>query len=91
MEPRSSLTLVIGAWASAASVLVAQVTVWVRTGVWPPWRFGDGWALIGVSEPFAGAGPLRGVFHWVWTWPLVVGVFVCMAILSALLSPSRRD
>jgi|WetSurMetagenome_2_1015567.scaffolds.fasta_scaffold188714_2 hypothetical protein len=91
MEPRSSFALTLCAWGSAASVLVIQATVWLSTGSWPQWRFGDGWALIGVPEPLSSSGPLRGIFHWVWSWPLVVGVFVCMAILSALISPSRRD
>jgi hypothetical protein len=88
---RSSLPLTLCAWTSAGSILVIQIAIWFSTGVWPAWRFGDGWALIGVAEPLAQTGPLHGVFHWVWSWPLVVGVFVCMAILSALLSPSRRD
>jgi hypothetical protein len=93
MEPRASLTLVntLCAWASGASVLIAQAAVWLSTGVWPQWRLGDGWALIGISEPLIGPGPVGGIFQWVWSWPLGVGVFVLTAILAALIDPSRRD
>ena len=93
MEPRSSLTFLntLGAWASGGSVLIAQATVWISTGAWPNWKFADGWALIGVTEPHLGPDAVRGVLHWIWSWPLVVGVFVCTAVASALIAPRRSS
>lgn len=91
MEPRSSATLIntLGAWASAGSILIAQVAVWISTGSWPNWRFSDAWGLVGVPDPGPEAGAVGGVLHWIGAWPLGVAVFVCMAVFSALIAPRR--
>jgi hypothetical protein len=91
MEPRSTLSLnALGAWVSGAFIIFTQIMVWMGTGAWPEWRVGDGWAMVGVSEPVVGLGPVQSIFHWIWCWPLVVGVFVFMAVVTAVAEFAKR-
>ncbi len=92
MEGRINLSLfgAICLWVSAPAVLCAQLLVWMRTGYWPPWTFGDGCAFIGLGRPLIDSPSAQQVADWVWSWPLCLGLFVATAILAALVPRPPR-
>ena len=93
MDSRITFSL-LGAvclWVSAPLVLAAQLIVWFRTGMWPPWTFGDGCAFIGVSHPMTTWTTGQQLCDWIWSWPLWLGLFVTTAVLAALLPRARHD
>jgi hypothetical protein len=92
MEPRITFSLLgaICLWASAPVVLAAQLIAWSRTGAWPPWTFGDGCAFVGLGRPAMTWAVGQQLCDWIWSWPLWLGLFVCTAVLAALLPRDRR-
>lgn len=93
MESRVTFSLVgaVCLWVSAPAVLAAQLIVWFRTGNWPPWTFGDGWAFLGLGRPFTSWAAAQQVCDWVLSWPLWLGLFVSTAVLAALIPRARHD
>jgi hypothetical protein len=93
MESRVTFSLV-GAtclWVSAPAVLAAQLLVWLRTGGWPPWTFGEGCAFVGLGRPILSWASGQQVCDWIWSWPLWLGLFVSCAMLAALIPHAKHD
>lgn len=92
MESRITLQAIgaVCVWVSVPAVLGAQLIIWLKSGSWPAWTFGDGWALIGVARPVTEWSDIQQICDWVWSWPLCLGVFVSVAILAALIPGVRR-
>ena len=93
MESRVTFSLVgaICLWVSGPAVLAAELIIWLRTGQWPPWTFGDGCAFIGLARPIITWAEAQQVCDWIWTWPLWLGLFVATTILAALVPHARHD
>jgi hypothetical protein len=91
MDERISLSLfgAVCLWATAPVVLAGQLVIWLRTGQWPSWTFGDGCAFLGLSRPVTDWATGQQLCDWVWSWPLWLGLFVSTAVLAALLPRPR--
>lgn len=93
METRVTLSAVAATclWVCGPAVLAVQLLVWLRTGAWPPWTFGDGCSFVGLGRPLITWAEAQQICDWIWSWPLWLGLFVATVILAALVPRPRNS